>query len=342
MDLEKLVNRARSMLYVLVLVGLIVVTVGVVYTYKIMTLYTSVLSMKWQQAIGPAGPMILVICVGVLIALLPLLVLPLVGVMVRRAYDQRYRIEQLLGAMEAQRHLLENIRETASLSDAAKQVAYRQKDLEALRAAIREDIERGDFEAALMLANEMERRFGYQLEANKLRDQVHQTSKAAIDARVQETVQHVELLCGRHDWSDATKESERLLRAFPNHAEAKRMPDRIAAARDGHKRELLKQWKDAVAKDDVDRSVELLKQLDQYLSPGEAEAYKDSARDVFKKRLQQLGVQFALHVHDKSWTEALRIGKQINDEFPNTRMASEVRERMLILQEKAQQPLGVG
>jgi len=62
---------------------------------------------------------------------------------------------------------------------------------------------------------------------------------------------------------------------------------------------------------------------------------------VFRKKLQQLGVQFALHVHDKSWTEALRIGRQITDEFPNTRMAAEVRERLPILEEKAQTPVGV-
>jgi hypothetical protein len=115
----------------------------------------------------------------------------------------------------------------------------------------------------------------------------------------------------------------------------------VDSARDDHKREILKAWKEAIAKDDLEASVLLLKQLDQYLSPSEAEAYKENARDVFRKRLQQLGVQFALHVHDKNWGEALRIGRQITDEFPNTRMAAEVRERMEILRSKAQQPIAV-
>ena len=56
---------------------------------------------------------------------------------------------------------------------------------------------------------------------------------------------------------------------------------------------------------------------------------------------QQLQAQFAIHVHDKNWGEALRIGKQITDEFPNTRMAAEVREKLSVLQERAQQPLAV-
>jgi len=39
-------------------------------------------------------------------------------------------------------------------------------------------------------------------------------------------------------------------------------------------------------------------------------------------------------VHDKSWIEAIRVGRQIVEEFPNTRMAAEVRDKMPILEEK--------
>lgn len=339
MDLEKLAMQARRSLYGIVMLGAIVALAGIVLSTMLLVHARGTLGTSWEMSVEQAGPVLIVGAIGLLIATFACALMPLTNAVFRRAIDGRYRAEQLLGAIESQRQLLEAIRDTASLSDAAKQVAYRQKDLETLRAAIREDTDKGDFEAATMLANEMERRFGYALEANKLRDQINQTSKAAIDARVRETIEHIELLLSRQEWSDATREGERLLRAFPNHAEARKVPDRIAAAKDANKRELLKLWKDAVTRDDVDRSVELLKQLDAYLSPNEAEAYKENARDVFKKRLQQLGVQFALHVHDKSWGDALRIGKQINDEFPNTRMAAEVRERMAILQEKAQQPL---
>ena len=156
-----------------------------------------------------------------------------------------------------------------------------------------------------------------------------------------DTVEHMELLLSRHDWAEATRESDRILRLFPTHADARRLPDRISQARDGHKRELLKTWKEAVAKDDIDRSVELLRELDQYLSKQEAELYKDAARDVFQKQLLLLKTQFEMQVHDKSWVEAVRIGKQITEEFPNTRMAQEVRDKMAILMEMANQPAGV-
>ena len=62
---------------------------------------------------------------------------------------------------------------------------------------------------------------------------------------------------------------------------------------------------------------------------------------MFKKKLQQLGVQFALHTHDKNHIEALRIAHQIIEEFPNSRMAAELTERMDILTERAHQPVGV-
>jgi hypothetical protein len=264
-----------------------------------------------------------------------------VSIAVRRATDARFRNEQLLGTMEAQRQMLESIRETSSLSDAAKQIAYRAKDLEALRQAIREDMERQDFEAATIMANEMERRFGYGKEADKWRSEINRTSSEAIEARIQETGDHVESLIKQAQWIAAIRETDRLKRQFPDRVEPYTLRDRIDTARDDHKRQLLKEWKDAVAKDDVEASLSLLKKLDQYLTPSEADAYKESARDVFRKRLQQLGAQFAIHVHDKNWSEALRIGRQITDEFPNTRMAAEVREKMPVLQDRAQQPVAV-
>ena len=341
LDLEKMAAKARSVLLTISLVGVLVTAGGIVLTAAAVGKAVQKAGGDWITGIGEANGPIILAAIGILIACMPWGILQIVAILHRRAHDDRYHRDQIISAMEGQNKTLEQLREVTSLSDAAKQVAYRAKDLEALRAAIREDIGKGDFEAATMLVNEMERRFGYALEADKLREQINEQSRAAIDQRVADTVEHVELLCSRYDWPDATRESDRLLRLFPTHAEARRLPGKIANARDNHKRELLKLWKEAVARDDVDKSLDLLRELDPYLSSAEAEAYKESARDVFRKKLQQLGVQFALHVHDKNWAEALRIGRQITDEFPNTRMAQEVRDRLPILEEKASQPVGV-
>jgi len=78
-----------------------------------------------------------------LIACMPWGMLQVVNILVRRASDERYRTEQMMGTMDTQRQVLEHIRDTTLLSDAAKQVAFRAKDLDALRKAIREDQDKG-------------------------------------------------------------------------------------------------------------------------------------------------------------------------------------------------------
>jgi len=334
LDIEKMAARARTVLRTISLIGVLVFVAGAGLTFAVAL--PEAHKSDWPSAIAQANGPLVLCAIGILIACMPFGILQIAAILLKRAEDDRYHRDQLISALEAQAKATTELREISTLSDAAKQVAYRAKDLEALRSAIREDLSRGDFEAATMLVNEMERRFGYALEADKIREQINASSRKAIDQRVADTVEHVELLLTRHEWVDATRESDRLVRLFPTHPEARRLPDRIAIAKDNHKRELLKLWKEAVARDDVDRSLELLRQLDPYLTAAEAEAYKENARDVFRKKLQQLGSAFALHVHDKNWSEALRIGKQITDEFPNTRMAAEVRERLPILQEKAQ------
>jgi tetratricopeptide (TPR) repeat protein len=344
LDIEKMMGRAKAVFRAISLIGLFLLIAGAALTVGVVMNTNS--TGDWRAKMVAAAPSatgpIVLAAIGILLACMPFAFAQLVRILARQAQDDRYHRDQLISVLENQNKTLETLREVASLSDAAKQVAYRAKDLEALRKAIQEDLGRGDFEAATMLVNEMERRFGYALEADKLREQINDKSRAAIDQRVADTVEHVELLLTRYEWDDANRECTRLLRLFPTHPEARRLPEKVLVARDGHKRELLKMWKEAVAKDDVDRSLELLRELDQYLSAAEAEAYKELARDVFRKKLQQLGVQFALHVHDKNWLEALKIGRQITDEFPNTRMAAEVRERLPILEDKAGQPLAAG
>jgi hypothetical protein len=338
LDLEKLTAKARRVLRTISLLGMLVTLLGAALTIVLAIRTTRTPGNDWITGLQQANGTLVLAGIGLLIAAMPWGILQLVRILIRRTLDDRYHRDQLITALEAHSKKLDQLSEVTALSDAAKQVAYRAKDLEALRAAIREDLSRGDFEAAMMLVNDMERRFGYAQEVDRIREQINHSSRAAIDQRIADTVEHVELLLTRYEWPDATRECDRLLRLFPTHSEARRLPEKIARARDDHKRNLLKMWNEAVARDDVDRSVELLHELDQYLSSSEAEAYKEGARDVFRKKLQQLGVQFALHVHDKNWAEALRIGQQITDEFPNSRMAAEVRERMPILSEKAQTP----
>ncbi len=345
MNIERLESGAKTTFSVLNILGLLMAAAGAVLLLVCLGdmhkpqpdghIFTV------SEMLARSSPFILLFALGLLVIVISAALRPLTMLVFRNTIDGRYRFDQLLSTVEQQKKLLDTIKENTALSDASKQIAFRQKDREALSVAIREDLARGDTDSALLLLNELERRFGYQREAEEIRDQIDAGQRDGINRQVRESTAHVDEMLARFDWAAAQKEVDRMLRQLPSHPEVRQLPERVQNAKDAHKRELLKQWKDAVARDDVDRSVELLRQLDQYLSPSEGEAYKEAARGVFKKKLQQLGVQFALHTHDKNHIEALRIAQQIVEEFPNSRMAMELKERMDILAERAHQPAGV-
>ncbi|MEI7765830.1 MAG: hypothetical protein WCJ97_00175 [Phycisphaerae bacterium] len=250
------------------------------------------------------------------------------------AADTRARSVELLTSILA---IQKQTVDTLTLSEAAKRVAYRQKDREALREAIHEDIAHGDFDSALIMIDEMDKRFGYHTEAQSLRNQVSQAQKNSHDQDMQELMEVVYTHFGRYDWSSAVGEIDKLNKLHPKEPRVLALPDELKRARLAHKGELLKMWTDAVNRDDLDRSVELLKMLDQYLSPSEASAYKEAARDVFKKRLQQLATQFALQIHDCNWTQAITVGEMIIHEYPNARVAAEVQGKLDVLRANAAQ-----
>ncbi len=338
MNMEHLTKRSRWVIFIVALIGVSSLLGG-------LALLAAASQGTKEATNSPAvlagmTPGFILLAIGAIILCMAGLIYTIIALRIQALADDHWQYEQLRGAMETQRQLLEAIRDSAGLSDSAKQIAYRHKDRDALRHAIREDIEKNDYDGAYWLAAEMERRFGNRQEAAQIREMVESSRKTFIEREVHEALEFFDQLLRKFDWPAAARESEQLVRTFPNHPDIQRLPERVQTAKDNHKRTLLKEWKDAVTKEDVDRSVELLKQLDQYITPGEAEGFKEIARDVFKKQLQQLGVQFALQCNDKNWTEAIRIGLQITDQFPNTRIAAEVREVMPSLREKSNQPVG--
>lgn len=140
------------------------------------------------------------------------------------------------------------------------------------------------------------------------------------------------------DWPRALRTVQKLLQLFPDSPQVRDLPGRIETAKTRRKRELLHEYDAAVRKNDVDRSIDLLKKLDSYLGPQEAAALEESARGIFRAKLHNLGVQFALSVTDEQWAEAIAVGEQIAKEYPNSRMANEVRQKMAQLQARATAP----
>lgn len=231
--------------------------------------------------------------------------------------------------------LLARISEQQLLSDRAKSVAFREKDRDALRRAIMEEMNRGDWDAALRLADEIEGAFGYKAEASRFRDEVRARRYEQVRRQVQEVVDVIDRHVRAEQWNAALREADRLIERFPDNEQARGLPQEIDRRRQEHKRRLLDSWNEAVQRHDVDGSIEILKQLDAYLTPAEAAGMEDTVRGVFKEKRDQLGKVFADAVRDHKWTEAIKAGETIVREFPESRMAQEVKEKMPVLRQRA-------
>lgn len=254
-----------------------------------------------------------------------------------RMYDV---VRDLQNSLSRQDKQLQVIAENAQLSDTARAITHRARERDALRLAINEEIIKGDFEAAYALVEQLEARHGYRNEAARLRREVDLSRQQENDYKVHEAAAKVEVFLDELDWDAARREMDRLLNQFPDSPEVRELPKLFTRRRGEHKRRLLKEWDESVQRNEVDRGIEILKQLDQYLTTNEAAALEESARGVFRAKLHNLGVAFSLAVTEHNWPEALEVGRQIVEEFPNSRMAHEVTERMQALEKRAAEALG--
>lgn len=299
-------------------------------------------SMMLYGLIGLLGPTPLI---GIIISLTALLTLSVaillyVGVsLLFKAESNVNRMYQtLLDQMEVVRRLEPQVKvmaDNSQISEMTKSMANREREAEALRQAIREEMYAGDWEAATYLVEQMEQRFGYRKEAESLRQEMAAVREMTIEEKIGEAIGRIEKMMEEYRWARASQEMERLMKLFPHHERIQNLPAELNTRRLARKDDLLKQWHAAVQRDEIDKGISLLTELDQYLSRQEARELAESARHVFKARLLNLGVQFSLAVQEHRWKDALDIGVQIREEFPNSRMAKEVSEKIEILRMRA-------
>ena len=251
------------------------------------------------------------------------------------AARQLSELRDLREAVAQQAATLGSISENTRISDAAKALAHREQELDALRVAIRDDLRGEKWEAALYLVDEIERRFGYKEEADRLREEVDDARNSAIQTKLHEAIEMIEGHFQSHDWDRAQHEMDRLGHALPDNARVLALRDRMQTLKEEHKQELKLSWDEAVRRDDTDRAIDILKGLDQYLSAVEVRELQASARNIFKEKLLQLGIQFRFAVKEKRWQDALTTGLELIRDFPNAQMANEVREALDTLRERA-------
>ena len=233
--------------------------------------------------------------------------------------------------------LLAQIHENSMLSDNAKRVLFRDRELELLRRAIEDDIRHGDYSSGLTLCDEMANLFGHREEAEDFRLRIHQANHAAYEEKVHQAINQLDQVLAMRDWARAHRDAASIRRLYPAHHLVQDVEQRILRSREEHKRGLEAEFVDAANRDDFTRAMLLLKELDKYLTREEAARLAETAQEVVVKHRDNLSMQFKLAVNDHRWAEAAQIGDLIIAEYPNTKMADEVRSMIDVLRVRATQ-----
>jgi hypothetical protein len=274
---------------------------------------------------------------GVVLGLLLYCQFVLIHKIVNYAYRGYDALLDAAGVLRRQEEYTHTIAENSNLSEWAKRIVHREKDFEFLRDSIQGAIVRQDWEAAEHLIRDVDTVFGYHDAAARFLEQLEQARKATSEERVAAALARFDKLCDDEKWEQARRECERLKTLFVGDPRIASLADEIEARRQEHKHKLLADYDEAVRNADVDRAHGLLFALDKYLTPKEADAIKQSARGVFRARLEQLRTQFSLAVADQEFNKAIATGEELINEFPNSVYAGEISKMMPVLRTRAQQ-----
>jgi outer membrane protein assembly factor BamD (BamD/ComL family) len=247
------------------------------------------------------------------------------------------KLDNAVEMLSRQNNLFAQISQASRLSDTAKEIVFRDSEQMELAEAALTKLHQHDFNEAESMVDAMAEHPKYADLADRLKRMTEKYRSATEEGRINQIISHIEDLFDQKLWLQAAAQIENLIKMFPYSEKAKTMPRRLRERKDRQKRELLAEWDLAVRAKDTDHGLEILKELDLYLTPTEALALRESAASVFKTKLHNLGVEFSVAIAEQNWKTAIETGRAIVQNFPNSRMASEIRSKMDILQERAKQ-----
>jgi hypothetical protein len=233
---------------------------------------------------------------------------------------------------------LDTLLEHLALPDDARQVTTRHATRDVLRQGIEEEIAARDFDAAMVLIERLAAEQGLRQEAEAFRHRIEESRSPAREADLHNEILQLDELLAQNRWDVAAADAGRILRLYPESPKAQRLHERVEQARAAHKGELERAFDAATAAGRLDDAMSTLKQLDEFLTEVEAEPYREAARGIIAQTRDTLGQDFRQAVQDHRWSDAAALGSRIIDEFPNTRMAAEVREVIDGIRERAAGP----
>ncbi len=183
--------------------------------------------------------------------------------------DNGARLERIAEHLEKSRDVLAQINQNTLLSDTARTIVFGDADRQALREAVLDKLQQQDFDATQKIIDEIAQRQGYKELAEQLRAQADKYRDATDAERVNYGLTHIEKLFENYQWAKASAQIERLIRAYPDFEKAKAMRQKLLDKKAERKKILLTAWDDAVKRQATDRSLEILRELDLYLTPNE-------------------------------------------------------------------------
>jgi len=261
--------------------------------------------------------------------------LPRVFKIADQSADNGAKLDRIAEALEKSRTVLSQINVNTRLSEKAKSIAFSENDRQSLREAVFDKMQQKDFDGTYELIDEIAHCTGFQELAGQLRVEADKFRSATDQERINQVIAHIEKQLDTYQWAKASTLIESLIKAEPESEKARQMRQVLIDKKAERKKSLLKAWDEAIRREATDRGLEILRELDQYLTPNEGLALQEAARDVFMTKLHNLGVQFSLAVSGRQWDKALETGEEIIRGFPNSKMAEEIRGKIDVLKQKA-------
>ena len=249
--------------------------------------------------------------------------------------------EELLVRVDEFERIFKRSMEQSALSDDARRALNRRAERRLLCSAIEEDITSAEWDAAIVLCNELAERFGYRADAEAYRSRIEKARVETVERGVTDAIAQLDGLIVQRQWDAGFREADRIKRLYPESPRVERLRERVEQARDVYKRDLERRFLEAAQADMVDEAMNLLKELDAYLTQSQGQQYQEVAKGVITKARENLGAQFKLAMQDQEWAVAAGLGRRIIDEFPNSRMAQEVREVLDVVLKRANGTAGV-
>ena len=250
--------------------------------------------------------------------------------------DNSGKLEEVTSALEKISTNLAQISHSTRVSEAAKAIVFRDADRQSLKQAVFVKLQQRDFEAVYELIDEITQHSEYKDLGMELRLQADQFRDATDIERLNQGIVAIDKLLDECQWVRAGEQIEALIESYPDNDKALSMRHKLLERKNERKKILLAAWDDAVQQQETDRSLEILKELDMYLTPNEGLALQEAAKDIFKTKLHNMGVRFSLAVTEKRGIEALDVGEEIMNDFPNSKMAEEIREKLSVLRQNVQ------